>query len=88
MMSDWEVIFWDVGQGDASTVRLSDGTYILIDAGPIAKQGNPLSRWFAANPTARVRKVVLTHNHRDHFGGLVSLLEGGQCCRRSTHAEG
>jgi len=76
-MSDWEVIFWDVGQGDASTVRLSDGTYILIDAGPIAKQGNPLSRWFAANPTARVRKVVLTHNHRDHFGGLVSLLEGG-----------
>ena len=74
-MSNWEIIFWDVGQGDATSVRLSDGSYILIDTGPNAKNGNPLSRWFAEQGNAKINKVVLTHNHRDHFGGLISLLE-------------
>ena len=77
-MSDLEIVFCDVGQGDASTIKLADGSYILIDAGPNAKNGNPISRWFAEHPEAIVRKVVITHNHRDHFGGLISLLESGR----------
>lgn len=77
VMSRCEVIFWDVGQGDASSICLPDGTYILIDTGPNAKKGNPLPRWFAEHPDERIRKVVITHNHRDHFGGLSSLLEAG-----------
>jgi len=77
-MPDCEVIFWDVGQGDASTLKLPDGSYILIDAGPIAKNGNPVSRWFAEHANSVVRKVVITHNHRDHFGGLISLLEANR----------
>ena len=77
-MSDLEIVFCDVGQGDASTIRLTDGSFILIDAGPNAKNGNPIARWFAERPEAVVRKVVITHNHRDHFGGLISLLESGR----------
>lgn len=77
-MSDLEIVFCDVGQGDASTIRLADGSYILIDAGPNAKNGNPIARWFAERPEVTVRKVVITHNHRDHFGGLIPLLESGR----------
>lgn len=77
-MSDWEVTFWDVGQGDASTIKLPDGSYILIDAGPTAKCGNPISKWFAEHAELVIRKVVITHNHRDHFGGLISLLASGR----------
>lgn len=69
----WQIDFWDVGQGDASCIRLPSGQYILIDAGPTPKAGNPLVQWFARPPRKDIKAVAITHNDWDHVGGLLSL---------------
>ena len=77
MNGEWEIVFWDVGQGDAATIRLPDSSFILIDSGPTVQQGNPLPAWFVRNGHPHIRLAVVTHSHSDHFGGLISL------CRES-----
>ncbi len=69
----WQIDFWDVGQGDATTILLPTGEYILVDAGPTPKYGNPLVQWFAQSPAKTIKSVVITHNDWDHVGGLASL---------------
>ena len=79
MIGGWEVIFWDVGQGDATTIKLPDGSYILIDSGPSTQHGNPLPGWFRRMGGPQIKLAVITHSHVDHFGGLISLCnEDGQ----------
>lgn len=71
----WQVTYWDVGQGDACDIVTSNNDRILIDVGPHGHAQNPLPAWWMTeNQNANVRLVLLTHNHRDHFGGLDSLL--------------
>lgn len=65
-----EVTFWDVGQGDCSTITLPDGSLIIIDVGP---RGSPLIDWLYDKPR-RIHAVVLTHNDSDHVGALPSLV--------------
>lgn len=72
-MKDWQVTFWDVGQGDASDILLPDGQHILIDAGPLLHKGNPLPQWFVDNSPQPIKLAIVTHNHVDHFGGFVTL---------------
>lgn len=65
-----EVTFLDVGQGDATLIRTSEGRTALIDAGP-------------SDPTAQLRDlgverldlVIATHPHADHIGGMEAVLE-------------
>ena len=74
-MSEWQITFWDVGQGDATDIQLPDKSHILIDAGPLSSRQNPLPAWFADPEIGRprIRHLILTHSHRDHFGGAVAL---------------
>ncbi len=47
---------------------------VLLDAG---EKGKPLlenMKAFKINPLS-VKKIVISHNHRDHTGGLRALLE-------------
>ena len=71
-LKPWDVIFWDVGQGDATSLCLPDGEYVLIDTGPISGSigANPLVQWIRGK---RIKFIIATHNDLDHIGGLISL---------------
>jgi competence protein ComEC len=71
----------DVGQGEALVVRSPAGRYWLVDAGP------HLSGRFDAGERVvapylfrlglrRLDRVLVTHAHLDHCGGLPALLRG------------
>ncbi|MGB9886983.1 MAG: DNA internalization-related competence protein ComEC/Rec2 [Moorellales bacterium] len=81
--SGLEVVFLDVGQGDAIYLRTPAGRQVLIDAG-----GPPPGSQSGYDPGARtvvpflqrrgVRHldlVISTHPHGDHLQGLFSVLE-------------
>jgi competence protein ComEC len=71
----------DVGQGDALFACFEDGGAVLFDAGP-SDGGRDAGR-SAVEPALRaegvthLRDVVLSHAHRDHFGGLGWLARRG-----------
>ncbi|HUD19779.1 MAG TPA: MBL fold metallo-hydrolase [Patescibacteria group bacterium] len=67
------VVFCNVGQGDASYVRLPDGRDMLIDGGPddrvLTCLGRHMPFW-----DRHIDMVVLSHPQKDHMAGLVSVL--------------
>jgi competence protein ComEC len=63
--------FWDVGQGDATVIRLPDNSLILIDVGP---KGSPMVDWLADRGSV-VHALILTHNDDDHAGALPSVVK-------------
>ncbi len=85
------VIFWrpfagpaavdilDVGRGDAAFVRTPGGTTLLVDGGDRSEYADAGERIVApflyANGVKRLDYVVLSHNHRDHIGGLHHIIE-------------
>ena len=68
----FEVHFLDVGQGDGTLLRWSDGEDWLIDGGPYSWEvGSYLKRlgiW-------KLQKVVISHAHPDHYAVLHQVLE-------------
>ena len=69
----WEVVFCDVGQGDATVIRAGPGEAVLVDAG--LDDGRALS-CLRSLDVRRLALVILTHYHADHSGGLASVLSG------------
>ena len=73
------VAFLDVGQGDASVLRLRDGSVWVVDVGDDRGPGDAARR--ALVPFLRTRRIrvvdglILSHRHRDHAGALASFLE-------------
>ncbi len=73
-----DVLFFDIGQGDAALLRTPSGRHILIDAGPLT------DTWDAGERTIlphlhrlgidRLDAAVISHPHADHLGGLPTLL--------------
>lgn len=66
-----KVDFWNVGQGDSSSISRPDGSIDIIDAGPI---GNPQLCDYLTLNAKKVNALVITHNDSDHIGGLLALL--------------
>ena len=68
-----EVIFLDVGQGDASLIKLPNNKKILIDGGPdnlvIRQLGDNLPFF-----DRRIDLMVLSHAHDDHLLGLIEVI--------------
>lgn len=73
-----DIVFLDVGQGDATLIGLPNGRHVLIDAGvqtPYRDEGQRtvvphLERYGIRQLDA----VVLTHADADHMGGVPSVL--------------
>ncbi len=77
----WEregrVTFLDVGQGDAVLLELPHAN-LLIDAGPGKGDSgagrNVIVPFLRHRGIDRLDRVIITHAHVDHFGGLFHIL--------------
>jgi len=74
-----DVIFLDVGQGDAAIVRFPNDKVMLIDIGYRSLQedkGRDVVLPFVNHlGIKKLDWVVMTHPHSDHIGGLVSVIK-------------
>lgn len=69
-----EVIFFDVGQGDAILIKTPNHQKILIDGGPGNAVLNKLGRHLPFFEK-EIDLVILTHPHADHLEGLIEVLK-------------
>ncbi len=73
-----DVVFFDVGQGDAALVSLPNGKHALIDAGGRTPFTDEATRTLVPHlerfGIRRLDAVVISHTDSDHLGGLPTLL--------------
>lgn len=67
------VTFITIGKGDAFLLSPSDGTHYLIDTGK-KKDYPQIDRLMRTKSIDRLDGIFLSHGHKDHAGGLESLL--------------
>ncbi len=77
-----EVVFLDVGQGDSAFIETSifdDNMKMLIDCGDTneySDSGNEvLVPFLKSRGIKKLDYLFLSHAHKDHIGGAISLLE-------------
>jgi len=71
---DLKVYFLNVGQGDASYIKMPNGEDVLIDGGPGSVVLDELGK--VMDLTDReINLVILTHPHSDHLSGLIEVLK-------------
>lgn len=77
--SDMRIIFFDVGQGDASLIVTPSGKTVLIDAGSSNERFDNAKRHIAPylerNRMSQIDLLILTHHHNDHAGGAEYILK-------------
>lgn len=83
------IVFFDVGQGDATLVVLPDGRALVVDTGglPPAPLQDPgegpafdigervLARALRAAGVRRIDTLVITHGDPDHIGGARAVMK-------------
>jgi competence protein ComEC len=91
-----EMTFLDVGQGDCTVIRLPDGGVWIVDAGgtPEGAQPDDSSRAFDIGEAVvsrylwyrwfhSVDRLLASHAHSDHIGGMPALLRNFPIARFS-----
>jgi len=75
-----EIVFLDVGQGDALAIRSPGGRWILVDTGPRGSTYDAGERvvlpYLRRRGVTRIEVLVLTHPDLDHIGGAEAVLQG------------
>lgn len=66
--------FFEVGVGDATLVELPSGRTLLVDAG-IGWHASHILSYLEARGIERLDGLLLTHPHRDHYGGMAAIVE-------------
>ncbi len=69
-----DVVVVSVGHGDATVVRLPGGSTMLVDGGGPGRGRIAVAPLLRRMHIGRLDLVVVTHVHRDHWGGLQDLL--------------
>ena len=75
---NWVMVSCDVGQGDATVIRVGRNEAVVVDVGGDAKA---IDRCLSDLHIKRIPVLLLTHFHADHVGGLegaISNREVGQ----------
>ena len=74
-----EIVFLDVGQGDALAIRSPGGRWILVDTGPRGRTYDAGARvvlpYLRRRGVARLEALVLTHPDLDHIGGAEAIVQ-------------
>ena len=74
-----EVIFLDVGQGDATFIEFPNGRTMLVDGGPRTPNfdagASILEPFLRHRGIGRLDAILLTHPDSDHLGGLLHIVE-------------
>lgn len=63
----------DIGQGDAILIRV-DGQTVLVDTGDISTRDKMVA-YIKKEGITTIDKVIITHPHADHLGGMPGILE-------------
>jgi competence protein ComEC len=63
-------------QADAHLLKIERQAHILIDTGHPDSAANLLA-FLKQQGVTRLNCVIITHSHRDHYGGLPALLKSG-----------
>jgi competence protein ComEC len=64
-------------QGDAHLLQTSRGKNILIDTGHLDPARKVLGPFLVSKGIKRIDTVFITHPHKDHYQGLLAILESG-----------
>ena len=65
-----ELIFLDVGQGDAIVIRSPEGKVALVDAGPSAE----IVGLLYSHGIDSIDIAIASHPHADHIGGMAGVI--------------
>jgi beta-lactamase superfamily II metal-dependent hydrolase len=65
----------DVGQGDATLIRVSNGKAVLIDAGNTGKGKNVVVPYLRALGVTSLDYLIVSHYHADHIGGVDEVID-------------
>ena len=80
-----QLLFFDVGQGDAALIAFPNGCRYLIDGGDANERYDTgrqtLLPWLRRHGIRRLDAAFVTHSHSDHAGGISSLLAAGRIKR-------
>lgn len=66
----------NVGQGDATLIRISNGKTVLIDAGNTGKGKNVVLPFLSNLGITSIDYLTASHYHADHIGGLDEAING------------
>jgi competence protein ComEC len=87
-----QVLFFDVGQGDAILIYTPSGKSYLVDFGTINRLGNSRAEqtiipFLRAENRMTVEAGFISHMHIDHYGGAPSVLENCNVLSLMTSGE-
>lgn len=76
IVSDLEVVFIDVGQGDSILIKTPSEQTILIDAGAEEDySGVNLVKYLKSCGVKTIDYAIITHPDADHTGGFISVFD-------------
>ena len=71
----FQMVFYDIGQGDATLVRFPGGSTMLIDGGPNEAGDDVIIPHFLELHLKTLDYMVISHPDADHCGGLDEIIE-------------